>query len=240
MSKSAVAILVLACATNAATAQSTSPQDLEQRTVHRRAVEAVIWGMPAVNYELMLHEMLTKTKGEVNQFIYWSKPADWRNQTLTPNPDAIYLMTFFNTKEAGPIVIEVPPAEGGSFAANIDDVWQAALEDAGPEGADKGRGGKYLVVPPGYAGSVPEGYRALPSETYGGFALFRSNLPGRTEADFAKSAEYGKRLKIYPLSQAANPPPTKFVDVREVVYDATIPFDLRFFQSLDRIVQTEP
>lgn len=45
-------------------------------------------------------------------------------------------MTFFNTKEAGPIVIEVPPAEGGSFAANIDDVWQAALEDVGPEGAD--------------------------------------------------------------------------------------------------------
>jgi hypothetical protein len=162
-----------------------SSAQLAERTVHRRAAEAVIWGMPAVNYELMVQEMLTKTKGQINQFIYWSRPADWKNQTLTPNPDAIYCMTFFNTKDVGPIVIEVPPAEGGSFAANIDDVWQAALEDAGPEGVDKGNGGKYLILPPGYKEQPPEGYIALPSETYGGFALFRSNLPGRTEADIA-------------------------------------------------------
>jgi hypothetical protein len=217
-----------------------SSAQLAERTVHRRAVEAVIWGMPAVNYELMLQEMLTKTKGQINQFIYWSRPADWKNQTLTPNPDAIYCMTFFNTKDVGPIVIEVPPAEGGSFAANIDDVWQAALEDAGPEGVDKGNGGKYLILPPGYKEQPPEGYIALPSETYGGFALFRSNLPGRTEADIAKSVAYAKRLKIYPLARATDPPPTIFTDVREVLYDSTIPFDLRFFQSLNRIVQSEP
>jgi hypothetical protein len=39
---------------------------------------------------------------------------------------------------------------------------------------------------------------------------------------------------------ARNPPPTTFVDAIDVVYDATIPYDVRFFQSLDRIVQTEP
>jgi Uncharacterized conserved protein len=72
------------------------------------------------------------------------------------------------------------------------------------------------------------------------FALFRSNLPGRTEADFAKSVAYAKRPKIYLLAHAANPPPTIFTDVMEVLYDSTIPFDLRFFQSLDRIVQSEP
>ena len=221
-------------------AQDFSNEDLAKRMIERRAVEAVIWGMSAVNYDLMLQEMLTKTKGQVNQFIYWSRPADWKNQTLTPNPDAIYFMTFFNTKDVGPVVIEVPPANGGSFAANIDDVWQAALEDAGPEGADKGKGGKYLILPPGYKEKPPEGYIALPSETYGGFALFRSNLAGRIEADVAKSIAYAKRLKIYPLARAANPPPTIFTDVMEVLYDSTIPFDLRFFQSLDRIVQSEP
>jgi hypothetical protein len=111
-----------------------TPAELAERTMHRRAVEAVIWGMPAVNYDLMLQEMLRKTPARVNEIIYWSRPLDWKNQTLTPNPDAIYLMTFFNTKEVGPIVIEIPPAEGGSLAANIDTVWQTALEDAGPEG----------------------------------------------------------------------------------------------------------
>src|SRR5262249_20619456 len=80
-----------------------SSTDLGERAIYRRAVEAVVWGMPAVNYDLMLQEMLTKTKGKVNQLIYWGRPLDWRNQTLTPNPDTIYFMAFFNTKTAGPI-----------------------------------------------------------------------------------------------------------------------------------------
>src|SRR3954469_9325510 len=139
MCRSLVIALFLSCLAGVSVAQT--PQE---RLVRSRAVEAVIWGMPVVNYDLMLQEMLTKTSGKVNQVLYWSKPLDWKNQTLTPNPDSIYLMTFFNLRD-GPIVIDVPPAEGGSFAANIVDVWQVPLEDAGPEGADKGKGGKYLI-----------------------------------------------------------------------------------------------
>src|SRR5580765_1479490 len=119
--------------------QAFDPQEIASRTIERRAVEAVIWGMPAVNTDLMLQQMLSKTTARVNQIVYWSRPADWKNQTLTPNPDAIYFMPFFNTKD-GPVVIDVPPADGGSFAANIDDIWQTPLEDAGPLGADKGQG----------------------------------------------------------------------------------------------------
>jgi hypothetical protein len=78
-----------------AQAQDFSADELERRTIERRAVEAVIRGMPAVNYDLMLQEMLTKTAGKVNQVIYWGRPLDWRNQTLTPNPDTTYLMALF-------------------------------------------------------------------------------------------------------------------------------------------------
>ncbi len=114
--------------------------------MERRAIEAVNWGMSAVNYDLMLQEMLNKTDGEVNQVIYWSRPLDWHNQTLTPNPDAIYFMAFFNTKDVGPIVVEVPRADGGgSLNANFVDVWQAPLEDAGLYGIDKGAGVKFLI-----------------------------------------------------------------------------------------------
>ena len=80
----------------------------------------------------------------------------------------------------------------------------------------------------------------LPSHTFGGYALIRSNLAGSSDADIAKAVAYGKRLKVYPLAQAANPPPTKFTDATGVVFDSTIPYDLRYFQSLDRIIQTEP
>jgi hypothetical protein len=234
--KAILAAFALLAATAAASAQS-----IHNKLIHSRAVEAVIWGMPAVNYDLMLQEMLTKTSAKQNEIVYWSRPVDWKNQTLTPNPDAIYLMTFFNTKEAGPIVVEVPPAGAdGSFAANIDTVWQMPLEDAGPYGADKGAGGKYLILPPGYKDKAPEGYIAVQSDTFTGYALLRSNLASHSEADIAKAVAYGKRLKVYPLSQAPNPPETKFTDAKDVVYDSTIRFDIGFFRSLDRIVQNEP
>ena len=205
-----------ATAAISSTAAAFSPGELAERTIERRAVEAAIWGIPAVNYDLMLQEMLTKTKGKVNQIVFWSRPLDWHNQTLTPNPDAIYLMTFTNTRDVGPVVIEVPPAEGGSINGNIVNVWQMPLEDAGPSGADQGKGGKYLILPPGYTDRIPDGYIPLKSDTYGGYALLRSNLASHSDADISKSVAYAKRLKVYPLSQAANPPETVFTDTRSL------------------------
>src|SRR5262245_13555755 len=84
-------------------------EDLNQRAIARRAVEAVIWGMPAVNTRLMLDAALG-AGGKVNQMIYWGRPLDWRNQTLTPNPDTLYFMGFYDTRTPGPMVVEIPPA----------------------------------------------------------------------------------------------------------------------------------
>ena len=145
--------------------------------IHRRAVEAVIWGMPVVNYHLMYQEMVRKTNGAFNQVLYWSRLLDWKNQTLTPNPDVIYLMPFINTQDAGPVVLEIPPADDGVFNGSVMSCWHSAIEDVGPGGVDKGKGGKYLILPPGYDTSrVPAGYIAMPSDTYRGYALLRSVL----------------------------------------------------------------
>ena len=51
--------------------------------VARRAVEAAIWGMPVVNYDLMLQEMLTKTTGQVNEVIFWGRCPDCTNNSNT-------------------------------------------------------------------------------------------------------------------------------------------------------------
>ena len=80
----------------------------------------------------------------------------------------------------------------------------------------------------------------MPSGTYQSYALLRSNLKSSSDADIANAVAYGKRVKVYPLSQAAHPPDTQFIDAINVVFDATIPYDIRFFQSLDRMVQAEP
>ncbi len=63
--------VAFAGATWVAAEESLSPRDISRRAIESRAVEAVVWGMPAVNYDLMLQEMLTKTPGKVNQMIYW-------------------------------------------------------------------------------------------------------------------------------------------------------------------------
>ena len=234
------AVALAAVIAQPAFAQTPAPDQLTQRSTERRAVESVIWAMPAVNYDLMLQEMLSKTDGKLNQVVYWGRPLDWRNQTLTPNPDAIYFMAFFNTKD-GPVVLDLPPGDNdGSFNANIVNVWQMPLEDAGLLGADKGKGGKYLVLPPGYADKAPDGYIALQSDTFGGYMLFRSNLKSHNSADVARSIDYGKRFKVYPLAQASSPAPTIFTDAKDVTFDSTIRYDASFFEHLDRIVQSEP
>jgi hypothetical protein len=242
MKKPLIFAIALAAATSqAAFAQTLTPDQLAQRSIERRAVEAAIWGMPVVNYDLMLQEMLTKTPGKVNQVIYWGKPLDWRNQTLTPNPDTLYFMTFLNTKDVGPIVIEIPPADAnGSLNANIVNVWQEPLEDGGLLGVDKGAGVKLLMLPPGYKDQVPAGYEALQPNTQGSYALIRSNLKSHADADVSKSIAYAKQVKVYPLSQASNPPATVFTDVKDVLFDSTIRYDASFFTSLDRMVQSEP
>ena len=113
--------LALTCAATSALGQDFSADELARRTIERRAVEAVIWGMPAVNTELMYQAML-KLGGKPNQIVYWSRLLDWRNQTLTPNPDVIYLMAFFDLRD-GPIVIQIPPADGGVINGSRGRIW---------------------------------------------------------------------------------------------------------------------
>jgi hypothetical protein len=223
-----------------------SSAELAERMLHRRAVEAVIRGMPAVNFDLMYQAMVRDAKAGAgsNKIVYWSRLSDWKNQTLTPNPDSVYFMPFFDTKDVGPVVLEIPPAdEGGSITGSVMDCWQAALEDVGPAGADKSQGGKCLILSPGYKEKIPDGYIAMPSDNFQGYALLRSILQTGGDAGVAKAVAYAKRVKLYPLSQASNaggPPETIFIDASDVVFEANIPYDARFFQSLDRMVQSEP
>jgi hypothetical protein len=239
MRRTIPALIAITCIAATVHAQSFLPEDLARRSIERRAVEAVIWGMPAVNYELMLQAMIA-AGGKTNQIVYWSRLPNWKNQTLTPNPDAIYIIPFIDTKDAGPMVLEIPPADEGSIVGSVDDCWQTAIEDVGPAGVDKGKGGKYLLLPPDYQGRVPSGYIPMPSSTFESYALLRSILKSGSPADVAKAVAYGKRVRLYPLAQAAHPPETKWIDVVDAVFDSTIPYDLRFFQSLNRIVQYEP
>lgn len=164
------------------------PANIEEQIVYNRAIEAVIWGIPAVNFEL-LNESLTNTKGNFNEIVYWSGLINSKNQTLTPNPDVVYINPLYDTRK-GPVVLEIPPAEGtSSITGSLDDGWQTAIEDIGPAGVDKGKGGKYLILPPDYKDKVPTEYIPMPSSTYTGFAILRSNLTDGSPNDLKRAID---------------------------------------------------
>jgi hypothetical protein len=244
-------LLVTACNQNTKTETAASTDSTEvkatsfqtsntdEQVLFGRAFNAVVWGMPAVNFELM-HESLKEARGDFNQIVYWSGLINSKNQTLTPNPDVIYINPLYDTRQ-GPVVLEIPPKEGvSSLTGSVDDGWQTAIEDVGPAGVDKGKGGKYLILPPGYQQKIPAGYIPMPSSTYTGFVILRSNLTDGSEKDLARAVDYGKKVKIYPFTQAAKPPQTVFIDLLEVPFSNTIPYDLHFFELLDQFVQREP
>lgn len=241
----AVAFLgLLALAQKAASGPQTGPPftpvELAERMLYRRAVEAVIWGLPAVSYDAMYQAMVRDAKGGYNQIGYWSRPSDWKNQTLTPNSENLYVLFFTDTRQVGPLVLEVPPAGDAVLFGTLLDAWQFPMEDIGPAGADAGKGGKYLWLPPDYQGAVPAGYLPLPLKSWQGFALLRTVPKSWRTEDMDKAVAYLKQLKLYPLAQASNPPPTRFVDLAGIVFDALPQYDARFFESLDRMVQIEP
>jgi hypothetical protein len=210
------------------------------RMVSQRAVEAVIWGIAAVNYQRMYEASARAGGPGDNQIVFWPGLLDWRNQTLTPNPDVIYLMPFFTTKDVGPVVLEIPAVDEGSLNGSIMNYWQVAIEDIGPAGIDQGNGGRCLILPPDWTGDIPSGYIPLRSDTYQGYGLIRSVLRSGSDEDIAAAVAYAKRIKLYPLAEADDPPETAWVDGSNGVFDAAIPYDLEFFRALDRIVQVEP
>jgi hypothetical protein len=87
----------------------------------------------------------------------------------------------------GPIVIESPPNTLGI----VDDFWFRYVADLGNAGPDKGQGGKFLFLPPGYTGPVPDGYHVYKSPTFGNWFVtrgFQVNGDPKPGADSIRAA----------------------------------------------------
>src|SRR5271163_3346474 len=108
-------------------------KELAKRTLQRRAVEAVIWGMPIVSVDAMRQAFFRDAGAKYGDIIYFSKPSDWKFQFTTPNASTRYVYFNFNLKN-GPVVLEVPPTVGAGLFGSLLDAWQKPLADVGPEG----------------------------------------------------------------------------------------------------------
>jgi hypothetical protein len=213
-----------------------SAKDLNSRLVYRRAVDAVIWRLPLVGEDAVKQAAFRDGKATYNDIVWWPKGGGWKNQSPTPNVNTRYIYFFINTQKDGPVVVELPPAvPGASFYGTIEDAWYVPLVDMGFEG----KGGKYLVLPPDFKGDVPDGYIVVRPETYNSMTLVRSILDSLTEEAVRAGDALVKQIKVYPLSQAADPPAQRFLDMSDVLYDGLVKYDETFFTSLARMLDEE-
>jgi hypothetical protein len=212
-----------------------SPQYLECR-----ALDAAIWGMPLVNFDAMRQALFRDIHGGYNDILYQSRVADWKFQVTTPNNATPYVMLFINTKQDGPVVVEIPPATDNALFGTLIDAWNVPLIDVGKEGDDQGKGGKYLLLPPDYKGEVPAGYIPVPSKTYNSYSVLRVITKSLGDEDMRKGIAYLKQTRIYPLTRANAPQPTRFIEISGKLFDGVPYFNASFYESLSRMINEEP
>lgn len=160
-----------------------------------------------------------------------------RHVLFTGNSDTPYSGGTLNLKEFGPAVVELPP---GPYLGIVNDHNFGWIADVGLPGPDGGKGGKHLILPPGYTGKVPGGYYVSRSKT--NFVLIGVRaLPKGGDMDGALDAQ--RRIKIYPLSKARKPPPYSYVDRTNDRIDIT-PLhwedNIQFWEKLNKVAQEEP
>jgi hypothetical protein len=214
-----------------------SVADLDYQVKYQRAFEAVVWAVPAVAILGFRHgEEALGVKD--NEIIAYSKPATPALEALTANNNVPYI-TAMTDLSKGPVVLEVPSAtEIASLYGQIVDAWQVTVADVGPAGIDKGKGGKYLLLPAGYNKLIPSGYMPIQTGSIRVYFAFRA-VPG-PKGSQEEAAAYSRKLKMYPLAQAKKPPETRFFDPGTKRFPTLPTYDERYFKDIWEIVSTEP
>ncbi|TAI64702.1 DUF1254 domain-containing protein [Bradyrhizobium sp. Leo170] len=199
-----------------------------------RGVEAFMSGMPAASV-YGLCEGLSSIGVERNGAIGITEDLmDARSIFLTPNSTTVYVFLCLDLNK-GPMVVQVPPKVLGP----ADDAYFHWITDVGLTGPDRGKGGKYLFVPPGYKDAVPDsGYFVARPKTNGVVIFYRAFVEKGDVAGAVKGVKANAR--VYPLSAAARPPAQKFVNTSGMKFNTVHANTFHFYEELNAVVQNEP
>ncbi|MFF2495470.1 DUF1254 domain-containing protein [Agromyces sp. NPDC058064] len=191
-----------------------------------RAAEAYLNTIPGASLVAMRRGLRAAGITEPGTVGFTDPRADSGSIFLTPNTETTYGTTFLDLKAWGSTVIEAPPQS----LCVVDDFWFRYVADMGIAGPDKGAGGKYLFLPPGYDGERPDGYFTYESPTYTNWVVLRAlgGVPAM------------KQSRIYPLAEAAAPRETTFVNIAGAKFNSVHSNDFDFFNEIDELIQEEP
>ncbi len=198
-----------------------------------RGVDAFLKGMPGASVQGLIKGSHRLGAVEYNQVMILDKLLDSSPLFLTGNTSTMYVTPDFDLEKDGPMVIEAPAGMLGAF----NDAWFRYMGDIGPAGPDKGKGGKYLVLPPGHEGEIPDGYFVIHSNTYNVWVFMRASIADGLDAA-RKNVE--DNLKIYPLAKKDNPPKMEYISGSGVSFNTIHANDYSFYEHLNDVIQKEP
>jgi hypothetical protein len=216
-------------------------QTLRDELLFQRATQTYLWALPLVN-TLGMKVGSEKVFGAgYNVLPVWKKRLDAKTLVTTPNSDVIYAMGYVDLGTDGPLVFEAPPNLQGILL----DAWQRPIPvdggrffgDVGLPGPDAGKGGKFLLLPPGFKEAVPEGYFVYRSPTNTVFVFLRAFY--QDPKNLTPAVALIERSKIYPLNGKETARPMEFPDASGVPVDMLPIRDGNAFDELKKLVESE-
>lgn len=200
---------------------------------YQRAVQAYLWAYPAVSFESI---RVTGNPGaDFNHLIIADKFVDPKSLWLTANDTTIYAQSNIDLAKTGPVVMDIPP---GALVGIIDDFWQRSITDVGMPGPDGDKGGKFLLLPPGYSGEVPsEGYHVLRGTMNNYNFMIRGIVVNN---DVPDAVQRVKKLKLYRWDDRANPPPTTFTSFSGREMNTLPPTGMEYWARLSNFINNNP
>lgn len=206
-----------------------------------RGVEVFLNFIPAASLEALRLGSVERGATRSHQALIFDQLLDSNPLMLTGNTDTVYCGVFLDLESDGPTVVEIPPGTG---PGTVNDAFFRFVVDMGSPGPDRGKGGKYLIVPESFKGALPKDkkdggpYFVARSPSYVNWLILRGFLvDGKPDA---ASKMFREGLKVYPLSQAATPPKMEFIDSSKVPFNTIHANDFEFYRELDHVIQKEP
>ena len=200
-----------------------------------RGVETFLNGVPAASLEGLRLGQAELGATECHQVVVFDDLMDSNPLWLTGNTDTVYCSVFLDLKKDGPTVVEVP---AGAGPGTVDDAFFRFVIDMGAPGPDRGKGGKYLLLPPDYEGDAPEGYFVAKSPSWVNWVILRGFLvDGKPDT---ASKMWRENLKVYPLAMADNPPAMEFFNASKSVTNTIHANNFEFYEELHTVIDREP
>ena len=199
-----------------------------------RAVEAYRFFYPNVSMDGLFAGFERFSPIDNKTFFYMEGRP---NQVLfTPNSDTPYAAIPLDLS-GGPITVELPPGPLIGVANDLNFRW---VIDMGLPGPDAGKGGKHIILPPGWKGPVPKGYYTGQSTTNRVFLIVRALPVG---GDLNGAEQRIQTIKIRPLNPPAGWTEPTWTNVSDKSFDVS-PLkwetNIQFWERLHKLIDTEP